>query len=636
MPTTITQYGLWGNSTVVTETAGGITRTTTTQYDTAARPSLVTVTGGTGTTVPAVTTAYDTATEAVLTQTSTAGGTITKAYDQLGRQMSYTDADGGTTSTQYDALNRPTTVTDNVPSTTTYTYDTSLDPRGPATKVTDSVAGSFTAAYDADGDLTAEGLPGGYTMTQHTDPTGTTTDRTYARDSDGTTLVSDSISDTIHDQEATHTGTPGITASQNYTYDQAGRLTQVQDTGTDAVCTTRSYTFDKNSNRKSLATAIAAPNADCTTTGGTTVPSTYDTADRLVNTGYTYDAFGRTTTRPGTTLAYYTDDLLQQQTAGTQRRTWTLDSGLRFRAFTTEDNASGTWTQTAAKVNHYDTDSDSPRWIVEDTGSGALTRNVTGLDGNLAATTTKTGGVILQLADLHGDIALQLPADTAVAPTVLDADEYGNPRPGQQATRYAWLGGKQRSDETLTGLTLMGVRLYDPAAGRFLSMDPIAGGNCNAYDYVCADPVNGSDLDGRCGSWGNPFKGCDTFRILMWSRQIGQWWLIIREGTKTRIKPYGMFGIRHIVDKHVGWGKRDGWITKGGMLGDLKKALVRGNWEWQWDDPKDGASSYKIIYTYKHRCACGRLITYQVTAFYSTRLYEGWPIGVTTAYKKRI
>ncbi|MCU1485213.1 MAG: repeat-containing protein [Actinomycetia bacterium] len=42
----------------------------------------------------------------------------------------------------------------------------------------------------------------------------------------------------------------------------------------------------------------------------------------------------------------------------------------------------------------------------------------------------------------------------------------------------------------------MGVRLYDPALGRFLEVDPIKGGSCNDYDYVCGDPVNGYDLGG--------------------------------------------------------------------------------------------------------------------------------------------
>ncbi len=42
---------------------------------------------------------------------------------------------------------------------------------------------------------------------------------------------------------------------------------------------------------------------------------------------------------------------------------------------------------------------------------------------------------------------------------------------------------------------------------------PVEGGSCNDYDYVCGDPVNGFDLDGRCGVFGNPFKPCGLLRI---------------------------------------------------------------------------------------------------------------------------
>ncbi len=34
------------------------------------------------------------------------------------------------------------------------------------------------------------------------------------------------------------------------------------------------------------------------------------------------------------------------------------------------------------------------------------------------------------------------------------------------------------------------------------------GGSANDYDYVGGDPVNGRDLDGRCGFPGNPFQRC--------------------------------------------------------------------------------------------------------------------------------
>ncbi|WP_329202266.1 RHS repeat-associated core domain-containing protein [Streptomyces sp. NBC_01435] len=493
LPTTTTEYDWWGNPAKVTETANEVTRTTTTTYDNAGRQTKVTVTGGVGQAVPESTTEYDPATGQAVKTTSPTGGTITRAYDKLGRLISYTDADGGVTTTEYDLLDRPVKTTDNTPSTVTYTYDHTAEPRGMATKTTDSVAGVFQATYSADGSVSTQKLPGGYTLRQTEDTTGAPIERTYTRDSDGESVLTDTVTRSVLGQVTTHAGW----SDQSYMYDKVGRLVTAQDTA-DTVCTKRTYAFDTRSNRKSLTSASGIPGLDCPITGGTTTSHTYDSADRIVDTGYTYDSFGRTTTAPGNgTVGYYANDLAYQQTASGKRQTWQLDASLRFRSWKTESGSGSTWTQTGSKVNHYDGDGDSPRWITEDTATGTLSRMVTGPDGRLTATTAKTGSTVLQLTNIHGDVSLLLPLDADVAPTVLDADEYGNPREGQAEARYDWLGGHQRASETLTGLTLMGVRLYDSATGRFLSIDPVKGGSCNSYEYVCADPVNMLDLDGR-------------------------------------------------------------------------------------------------------------------------------------------
>ncbi|MFF5789321.1 DNRLRE domain-containing protein [Streptomyces sp. NPDC012693] len=491
LPTTTSEYDWWGNTAKVSQTANGVSRVSTNTVDAAGRPVKSVMTGGLGQAVPESTTEYDPATGRAFRTTSPSGGSIVKEFDKLGRQFSYTDADGGVTRTEYDLLNRPVKVSDSVPSTVTYAYDSGAEPRGLVTTTTDSVAGAFHATYDADGSVSTEKLPGGYTLKVEEDTTGTTLSRVYTRDSDGQVVYSDTADESVHGQVVRHSGW----SSQSYSYDAVGRLTHVNDFVGDA-CTKRTYGFDKRTNRSSLTATEGVAGMPCPTTEGTATTHSYDSADRLVDTGYVYDAFGRATALPGSQIGYYSNDLVHQQTANGQRQTWQLDAAQRFRSWTVEENVDGTWTQTAAKVNHYDGDGDSPRWIAESAVDGTISRNVPSASGGFAATTGNTGNTVLHLTSTHGDVALQLPLNAADAPVVLDNDEYGNPRTGQPAARYNWLGGKQRSTETVTGLVLMGVRLYNPQTGRFLSGDPVFGGNANAYEYCAGDPVNCTDLNG--------------------------------------------------------------------------------------------------------------------------------------------
>ncbi|ELP62745.1 DNRLRE domain-containing protein [Streptomyces turgidiscabies] len=497
LPTRTIEYDRWGNTAKTTETANSVTRTTTNTYDAAGRLTQTVVSGGVGTAVPDVTTTYDPDNGKVATVASGAG-TVTHSYDQLGREISYSDGAGNTTATAYDALGRPVKTTDSAPSTTTYTYDTSKDPRGLETSRTDSVAGAFAATYDADGDLATESLPGGYTLTVAQDETGAQTSRVYTKDSDGTVVASDTVDQSVQGQTVTDNDTTGQTRSRGYTYDAAGRLTRADDTDPNGACTRRDYTFDKNSNRTALAVVTSDVGTACTSTGATGTSYSYDSADRLEATGTVYDAFGRTTTQAsGATIGYYANDLVRQQTSGTSRQTWNLDAAGRLASWTTETQGTdGTWTQTGARTDHYGADGDSPDWTQETVST--VTRNVPAADGDLAAVTSATGDTVLQLTDIHGDVTVQLPLDTSQSVTAAAYDEFGNPEDGTAATRYGWLGGDQRASDTVTGATLMGVRLYDPTAGRFLQVDPVPGGSANAYDYVNQDPVNGTDLDGRC------------------------------------------------------------------------------------------------------------------------------------------
>jgi RHS repeat-associated protein len=75
----------------------------------------------------------------------------------------------------------------------------------------------------------------------------------------------------------------------------------------------------------------------------------------------------------------------------------------------------------------------------------------------------------------------------------------GTALPSDQ-TSHAYVGADDKQTDSTTGLILMGARPYDPATGRFLSVDPIDGGSLNNYDYAGQDPIDNYDLDGTCGT----------------------------------------------------------------------------------------------------------------------------------------
>jgi RHS repeat-associated protein len=117
------------------------------------------------------------------------------------------------------------------------------------------------------------------------------------------------------------------------------------------------------------------------------------------------------------------------------------------------------------------------------------------MDTNGEATYQHTNG--------HGDIAGTSDVGGAYTPVTM-TDEYGKGAP--TANRLGWLGANQRfTAHNGSSLMRMGVRLYDPNLGRFLSVDPIEGGSCTNYDYVCGDPVNRFDFAGTI-CWSCPVQ----------------------------------------------------------------------------------------------------------------------------------
>jgi len=506
-------YNQLGQVEEVTESPGGgaeNVRKAVTTYDAAGRQKTVQTTGG-GVAVPKIETLYHSTLGLPTTQQIVCPGSepgcdtqaTTATYDSLGRLTSYLDADGVTAKTTYDFLGRPAT-TDDGKGTQTMQYDSVT---GLLVELEDSAAGKFTASYDADGKLVKRGLPNGLTAETTYDETGSLVGLTYTKASScglSCNWLDFAVERSINGQILLEDGTLG---KDEYVYDKLGRLTTARETPAGGTCTTRTYKYDKDSNREEKTTIPGAVGA-CSSSGGTTQKYSYDSADRLLGEGLTYDSFGRITNLPaelagGKALAttYFSNDMVATQSQNGVTNTFQLDATLRQRQRLQAGGLEGT------EVFHYAGPGDSPTWTQR---GSTWTRSIAGIGGELAAIQESGKEVELQLTNLHGDVA----ATAALNPAVTElkgtfrSDEFGNPV-GASAGRFGWLGGKQRRTELASGVIQMGARSYAPSLGRFLTPDPILGGSDNPYDYANQDPINNLDLAGTaCTKNKATKKGC--------------------------------------------------------------------------------------------------------------------------------
>ena len=412
-------------------------------------------------------------------------------YDTLGRPISYEDADGNLSSTGYDLLSRPVISSDGK-GVQTRTYDPTS---GLLVQLNDSAAGTFTATYDADGNLVERDFPNGLTATTTYDETGASVHLAYEKTTNCVsecTWLDFEVERSIHGQWLSQTS---ALSSQQYSYDKAGRLTLVKDTPQGGSCTTRTYNYDANSNRTALITREPGIEGACDISSkGNVQEYKYDTGDRLLGTEIAYDDFGRITTLPkafsggGTlTSTYYSSDLIRSQTQDGITNTYDLDASLRQRQRVQTGTKSGT------EIYHYANSTDAPVWI--DQGSN-WSRTISGIGGELVALHDSAQGTILQLANMHGDIVATASLDPEATKLLatFESDEFGKPK--GEAKRYGWLGSHQRRTEFASGIVQMGVRTYVPAMGRFTSLDRVLGGSANSYDYANQDPLNQLDLTG--------------------------------------------------------------------------------------------------------------------------------------------
>jgi RHS repeat-associated protein len=507
LPVTTYTYNIWDEPLTTTDTVGSTERTTTIAYDADGRTTATAITSNSSSDVslPEVKIAYNEHTGALKEQTSSSKH-IKIEQNTLGQITTYTDAEGGVTKYAYEPEKdfRLAEVSENTggpaAGTDSYTYNSTT---GELESVKDSGVGTFTATRDIEGNITTERLPNGLDANYTYNQVGEPTSLEYKKVTDcsnNCTWYSDTVTPSAHGQWRTQSTSiaGGAPSTLNYNYDGTGRLTEVQETPAGQGCTTRLYVYDEDGNRTSQTTRAPGSEGKCATTGGTTTTHTYDTADRLNESGVSYDPFGNTTELPaadagGTPLAntYYVNDTLASQEQNGAEINYKLDPAGRIR----ETVSSGTVTGTV--ISHYSGPTSSPAWTINKE-TEAWTRNVTNVSGGLAAIQSSSEGAILQLANLHGDIIATASTSESESKLTLanETTEYGVPRT-TVTSKHSWLGTAGVSTELPTGVINMGARTYIPELGRFEQTDPQPGGSTNAYAYTFDDPVNQSDPSGE-------------------------------------------------------------------------------------------------------------------------------------------
>jgi RHS repeat-associated protein len=303
---------------------------------------------------------------------------------------------------------------------------------------------------------------------------------------DGFTRIAQAWSATDNCAAAPHTGASSTVGGpvapywQAWTYDAAGnRKGQVDHAfaggPTGDTATTYNYPAAGSSTDQPhslTSTTATGPNAAANTAG------------------YTYDTAGNTLTMSGGAL-------------GNQSLTWN-DQGKLQSDTTSAGSTSFVYDAGGNVVLRRDPGSTTfylgDEQIVLNTGTGAVTgTRFYAVAGATVASRTSSGAVSYLVPDRQNTAQLAVNASTQ-AVTRRQYLPFGQTR----GAAPAWAGDKGYvggNNDAALGLEILGVRMYDPVTGRFLSADPVLevtdSTQLNGYAYSGNNPVTGSDPTGK-------------------------------------------------------------------------------------------------------------------------------------------